>query len=433
MEDHLSGPDARRKRSRLEVDPVTGRPVGPAAGDAGSDEDDDEAAVPPEFRERPSAPIRTRDRLERGTLNRLLADDSDVRGLGERAGASIPGETTSLQEDESSVGIEAFNLDAEMRSGQFDQTGFFVSRALGGRGSRTAGDSDDSDAASDSDEDVDRVTAEEASLMNFDKGAMVEAAEAKRRQAEGAEAAEAERLARDGTLAIPSTQLGMLEDLAQYLASDRPQDTPAAAMRRLAAPKGGPGAPGGARVRRPALAPEAQAQLDRLTALLTAMVDRHDMVDIYQMTQAEVAQQIAALREAEQARRARTAAAAVEPTDAGSDSDDMFSLAAGPGVASPAAATTAAPAAGPLPASTSTEAFWEYKWTEDEDPATPVYGPFSSTQMHAWAEAGLFSQTPSGAVFVRRAAPPPGAGEPEDFSDAPFRSSKRIDFSLYID
>ncbi|XP_055357455.1 CD2 antigen cytoplasmic tail-binding protein 2-like [Paramacrobiotus metropolitanus] len=59
---------------------------------------------------------------------------------------------------------------------------------------------------------------------------------------------------------------------------------------------------------------------------------------------------------------------------------------------------------------------WEYKW-ENSD-AAPTHGPYSSEQMQAWQQQGFFKD----AVFVRKA----GA------VDAPFYSSKRVDFELYM-
>jgi len=56
---------------------------------------------------------------------------------------------------------------------------------------------------------------------------------------------------------------------------------------------------------------------------------------------------------------------------------------------------------------------WRYKWTEDGE----IYGPFNSQQMQAWAEQGAFA----GGILVAK-------GNSTDFT-----SSKRIDFSLYID
>lgn len=58
---------------------------------------------------------------------------------------------------------------------------------------------------------------------------------------------------------------------------------------------------------------------------------------------------------------------------------------------------------------------WEFKW-QNED-AAQIYGPYSTQQMQQWTEEGYFKD----GVWVRR------VGQ----TDAPFYSSKRIDFDLY--
>lgn len=67
-------------------------------------------------------------------------------------------------------------------------------------------------------------------------------------------------------------------------------------------------------------------------------------------------------------------------------------------------------------ASSEDEVRWEYKW-ENTAEAT-LYGPFSSTQMQQWADAGNFSAI----AWVRKSGSEP---------DTPFYSSTRLDFSLY--
>eukprot|EP00160_Parvularia_atlantis_P013880 Unigene313_Nuclearia_a/m.1051 Unigene313_Nuclearia_a/g.1051 ORF Unigene313_Nuclearia_a/g.1051 Unigene313_Nuclearia_a/m.1051 type:complete len:377 (+) Unigene313_Nuclearia_a:47-1177(+) len=82
---------------------------------------------------------------------------------------------------------------------------------------------------------------------------------------------------------------------------------------------------------------------------------------------------------------------------------------------STAAAAAAAPAADGVQ--------WQYKWQPDGE----VFGPFSSEQMHAWTEQGLFGE---GGVLVRKLA----AGGAADAAGAgDFYSSRRVDFSLYVD
>ncbi|CAG8534759.1 4931_t:CDS:2 [Ambispora gerdemannii] len=56
---------------------------------------------------------------------------------------------------------------------------------------------------------------------------------------------------------------------------------------------------------------------------------------------------------------------------------------------------------------------WEYKWTDSEEPAN-IYGPFSSLDMKAWHEQGYFSQ----GILVRR------AGSTDEFI-----SDTNVDFS----
>jgi hypothetical protein len=58
---------------------------------------------------------------------------------------------------------------------------------------------------------------------------------------------------------------------------------------------------------------------------------------------------------------------------------------------------------------------WEFKWEDAEE--APKYGPHTSAEMLKWVEDGYF---PDG-VWVRKTSQ----------SDAPFYSSKRIDFDLY--
>ncbi len=59
---------------------------------------------------------------------------------------------------------------------------------------------------------------------------------------------------------------------------------------------------------------------------------------------------------------------------------------------------------------------WEFKWENIADSAT--HGPCSSEQMQSWVDQGYFDQKEA---WVRR------IGQP----DAPFYSTKRIDFELY--
>jgi CD2 antigen cytoplasmic tail-binding protein 2 len=64
----------------------------------------------------------------------------------------------------------------------------------------------------------------------------------------------------------------------------------------------------------------------------------------------------------------------------------------------------------------SEEVMWQYKWQkEDHD----VHGPFTSSQMQEWVDKDYFKN----GVWVRKV----GEGNQE------FYSSKRIDFSLYVD
>lgn len=59
---------------------------------------------------------------------------------------------------------------------------------------------------------------------------------------------------------------------------------------------------------------------------------------------------------------------------------------------------------------------WEFKW-ENSDEAK-VYGPHTTSEMNGWVEDGYFAD----GVWVRRMDQP----------DAPFYSSKRVDFELYL-
>lgn len=64
----------------------------------------------------------------------------------------------------------------------------------------------------------------------------------------------------------------------------------------------------------------------------------------------------------------------------------------------------------------SNEVMWEFKWENTED--APIYGQHSSSEMLQWVRDGYFE----GGVWVRKA----------DDKEAPFYSSQRIDFELYI-
>ena len=59
---------------------------------------------------------------------------------------------------------------------------------------------------------------------------------------------------------------------------------------------------------------------------------------------------------------------------------------------------------------------WEYKWKNTDTDA--IHGPYSSEQMHDWVQQDFFKD----GVFVRKAG----------VIDAPFYTSKRVDFDLYI-
>ena len=61
------------------------------------------------------------------------------------------------------------------------------------------------------------------------------------------------------------------------------------------------------------------------------------------------------------------------------------------------------------------QTLWEYKWKNADEEA--IHGPFSSEQMNEWVQQEFFKE----GVFVRKA----GA------VDAPFYTSKRVDFDLY--
>ncbi|KNC81187.1 hypothetical protein SARC_06470 [Sphaeroforma arctica JP610] len=63
----------------------------------------------------------------------------------------------------------------------------------------------------------------------------------------------------------------------------------------------------------------------------------------------------------------------------------------------------------------STEVHWEYRWKDDPD--AEVFGPFSSTMMRDWKDAGMFKD----GFWVRKAG----------IADAEFNSGARIDFDLY--
>ncbi|XP_062518801.1 CD2 antigen cytoplasmic tail-binding protein 2-like [Corticium candelabrum] len=64
----------------------------------------------------------------------------------------------------------------------------------------------------------------------------------------------------------------------------------------------------------------------------------------------------------------------------------------------------------------SSEVLWQYKWQKND---TDIHGPFSSSQMQEWMEKEYFKD----GIWVKKI----GDGNQE------FYSSKRIDFSLYID
>ena len=64
----------------------------------------------------------------------------------------------------------------------------------------------------------------------------------------------------------------------------------------------------------------------------------------------------------------------------------------------------------------SSEVMWHYKWQKED---ADVHGPFSSSQMQEWVDKDYFKN----GVWVRKG----GEGNQE------FYSSKRIDFSLYVD
>lgn len=63
----------------------------------------------------------------------------------------------------------------------------------------------------------------------------------------------------------------------------------------------------------------------------------------------------------------------------------------------------------------SDKVLWQFKWEDKED--AQVHGPYSNEQMIKWNDSGYFEK----GVFVRQS----------DKKDAPFYSSKRIDFELY--
>nr|XP_041577237.1 LOW QUALITY PROTEIN: CD2 antigen cytoplasmic tail-binding protein 2-like [Taeniopygia guttata] len=67
------------------------------------------------------------------------------------------------------------------------------------------------------------------------------------------------------------------------------------------------------------------------------------------------------------------------------------------------------------------EVLWEYHWGGEGDPPTPLYGPFSSAQMQAWADQGYFRG--GGGARCRRLNPPDPPG--------PFYDCGRVDFQLY--
>lgn len=62
------------------------------------------------------------------------------------------------------------------------------------------------------------------------------------------------------------------------------------------------------------------------------------------------------------------------------------------------------------------EMMWEFKWEDTED--APIYGLHTSSQMLQWVQEGYFQD----GVWVRKAHE----------RDAPFYSSRRIDFDLYV-
>lgn len=63
----------------------------------------------------------------------------------------------------------------------------------------------------------------------------------------------------------------------------------------------------------------------------------------------------------------------------------------------------------------SDQVLWQFKWEDKED--AEVHGPYSNEQMIKWNDSGYFEK----GVFVRQSNKP----------DAPFYSSKRVDFELY--
>ena len=64
------------------------------------------------------------------------------------------------------------------------------------------------------------------------------------------------------------------------------------------------------------------------------------------------------------------------------------------------------------------EVMWEYKWSEKDDDGdgAELHGPFTSSQMLAWAEDGFFKQ----GVMCRKVK-----------QGGQFYNSSRIDFELY--
>ena len=75
----------------------------------------------------------------------------------------------------------------------------------------------------------------------------------------------------------------------------------------------------------------------------------------------------------------------------------------------------AAAATSSLPSS-SDEVKWEYKWENKDD--AELHGPFTSSQMLDWQEAGFFKD----GVYVRKLTE----------KGSQFYSSLRIDFDLYV-
>lgn len=150
-------------------------------------------------------------------------------------------------------------------------------------------------------------------------------------------------------------------------------------------------------------------QLLRMTELADRVISTGDM-DVYQQS----FERLSFLRQPKGEGRGAAPAAAESP------SFDMFAEEVDPAkVQEPSSAKEEkkeSTSTGAATAEGEDELMWEFKWEDAED--APIYGLHTSSQMLQWVQEGYFQD----GVWVRKAHE----------RDAPFYSSRRIDFDLYV-